>query len=340
MTSRPQDLLTCFDRLPLPDGDVGGGRYCVFPIEGCESCFLGKDSSGSPALLIATDRDEASAYGAPLVLEWLRVVHMVQCRVHETPTHEATRRFTVVHCTATDRLLQSFFLRSLYPIIASLPHQPQREDVTKAVTALVELFSRLHSEPTHTVLGLWAELFVIASASDPGTLIQAWHSVPEERYDFAIGPDRLEIKAASNGRVHHFHLSQLRPTGHTRVCVASLLTERSHGGVGITDLVDDIRRRVPSPDLLVRLDCVIAETLGRAWGSAQEVRFDREHALATLRFIDARAIPAVVTPLPPEVSAVHFRVDITQLGDQPPDPEFTRDSVLFAAAFSNASNAC
>jgi hypothetical protein len=336
--SRPEDLIACFDRLPSPDSDIGAGRYCVLPIDGCASCFIGKDSSGGPALLIATDRDDSHAFGAPLVLEWLRVVHMVQCRVHETPTHEVTRRFSVVHCNATDRQLQVYFLRSLHPIIASLPNQPQREDVTKAVMALVELFSRLHSEPTHTVLGLWAELFVIASASDPETLIRAWHAIPEERYDFSIGPDRLEVKAASAERVHHFHLSQLRPTGPTRVRIASLLTERSHGGAGITDLVDAIRGRVASPDLLVRLDGVIAETLGREWGPSQDVRFDREHAIATLRFIDARAVPAVVTPLPPEVSDVHFRVDITQYADTPLDQHLTRASELFAAALPNVQS--
>jgi hypothetical protein len=331
MTVRPQDLVTCFDGLQTPTSDVGLGRFCVQRIAGYDACFIGRDVTGSPALLIATEWEDAAAYGAPLVLEWLRILHAVQCRIYAAGPHEEIRRFTVIQCTAMDRSMQVYFLRALYPIIASLPASPRREHVTQAVVCLMELFSRAQNEPKQTVMGLWAELFLIARSSRPEVLIQGWHATPEEHYDFSAGRDRIEVKAASGERVHHFSLPQLRPPMPARVVVASVLVERSQGGTSIVDLVDEIHTRVTSPDLLVGLDAVIAETIGREWRSTQELRFDRERADTSLRLVEARLIPAVSTPLPPEVSGVHFRVDISRHAE-PISPGFCETSDLFSAA--------
>jgi hypothetical protein len=41
--------------------------------------------------------------------------------------------------------------------------------------------------------------------------------------------------------------------------------ERSAGGQSVNDLINDIRQRVTDPDLLLRLDAVVAQTLGTDW---------------------------------------------------------------------------
>ena len=119
--------------------------------------------------------------------------------------------------------MHEFFLRSLHPVIMSLPAVPSREHVSSAVETLVDLFRQISQPPRKTVLGLWAELLIISRSSDPGKLVSCWHSQPEDRFDFASGVDRLEVKAAAGRlKIHHFSLEQLRPPipAKGRCCIA------------------------------------------------------------------------------------------------------------------------
>jgi len=325
------DLVQIFDGLSAPSANVGLGRFCAQPIPCYSGCAVGKDTSGNPVLLIHAD-NALPGTAAPLVFEHLCVIHLVNCRVQAGDQGEQQRTLSIIRCTDTDRAVHEYFLRCLHPIIASLPQRPSRDQVSQAVERLVDLFRRMADTPRKMVTGLWAELFLIARSVDPESLLDAWHSTPEEKFDFAIGVDRVDVKAASGGlRVHHFALEQLRPVARVRVLIASVLAERTHGGASLNDLVDSIRARVTHPDLLIRLDSVVARTLGQDWRALQETRFDLQQGIESLRFVDATAIPAVTSPPPPEVSAVHFRVDLTQ--HPMPFPEaLVQASGLFRAA--------
>ena len=241
------------------------------------------------------------------------MIHLVNCRIQTGVQGEQQRTLSVIRCTGTDRAIHEYFLRCLHPIIASLRQSPSRDQVSEAVQKLVDLFRRMADAPRKAVAGLWAELFLIARSSDPACLLGAWHAIPEERFDFGHGIDRLDVKVATGGlRLHHFTLEQLRPIGPVRVLIASVVTDRSQGGTSLNDLVDSIRTRVADPDHLIRLDSVVAQTLGQDWRAMQQTRFDLQQAIQSSRFIDGATIPSVPVPVPPEVSAVHFRVDLTQ----------------------------
>ncbi len=136
-------------------------------------------------------------------------------------------------------------------------------------------------------------------------------------------------------RTHRFSHEQLRPPLGTLAVIASVLIERSAGGHSVNDLVDAIRERIADPELLVRLDAVVAQTLGSEWRAAQEDRFDTQLASESIRFLDARTIPSVPAGLPPEVSEVHFRVDLTNHPLDLPD-EIRHAGGLFGAAITPA----
>ena len=112
--------------------------------------------------------------------------------------------------------------------------------------------------------------------------------------------------------------------------IVSILIERSAGGQSIYDLIDDIRGRVGDADLLLRLDAVVAETLGNEWRTAHEERFDRQLACESCRFLDARTVPSVAGNIPPEVTDIHFRVDLSTHPLAPPD-ELSGAGGLFTA---------
>jgi hypothetical protein len=69
----------------------------------------------------------------------------------------------------------------------------------------------------------------------------------------------------------------------------------------------------------------------------QQVRFDLQQAAHSLRFVDAGSIPSVLVPVPAEVSAVHFRVDLTQHPLPFPD-SLMQGSELFQAALPHAGS--
>ena len=295
------------------------------------SCSIGKDIAGNPVLLVETDEAGPRGQGDPIVLENLSVLHNVDCRLQTQGGGTNTARFSVVRCCGDDRTLHEYFLRALTPILGALPPRPQRRQVVDAINTLIELFRRVSQPPRKKVQGLWAELFVIQVASDPAHLIRCWHTMPEDRFDFAQGCQRLEVKtAAGRVRAHHFSYEQLCPPAGALSVIASVLMERSAGGQSVNDLIELIRQRVPEHQLLVHLDAVVAMTLGTEWRAAQEDRFDRQLAIESLRFIDARTVPSIPSVLPPEVSEVHFRVDLTSHPLALPD-ELREAEELFGA---------
>ncbi|MGA7500013.1 MAG: PD-(D/E)XK motif protein [Isosphaeraceae bacterium] len=326
------DLIRLFTSLPLPVGNSPVGRFSAQPIAGIPSCSVGKDATGCPVLLVETDASAPRAAAAPIILQNLSVLHNVDCRMQDSDGGSSIHRLSVIRCRGDDPLLHEYFLRALTPVLASLPARPAREQVVGAIATLIELFRRATQPPRKTVQGLWAELFVIRAAPDPAFLLRCWHIAPEDRFDFAEDTQRLEVKTASGRvRTHRFSHEQLRPVAGTVVVIASVLMERSAGGQSVNDIVDEIRQLVADPDLLLRLDAVIADTLGSDWRAAQEDRFDRQLAAESLRFLDARTIPSVPAELPPEVTDVHFCVDLSNHPLTLPD-ELRQQRGLFAAA--------
>jgi hypothetical protein len=310
-------IIEQFDTLPRPQpGDCE--RFAVQQI-GQHSCQIGKSTSGEPALLIGVLLAPPRDRPAPIVLEHVRVQHDVDCLVHRPDGTEETSRFTVILCTDSDRMMQEYFLRSVSSVVLALDNIPSRSDVVQAINTLVELFRSMTQAPRKSVQGLWAELLVMAEAPDPAALIPYWHSLPEERYDFTAGVQRVEVKsAAGHVRSHQFSLGQVRPPAGTRVLIASLFAECAAGGTSVMELFEEIRAHASGDTgLLLHLDRVLRLSLGNAWRQGLEERFDRQLAVGSLRFFDTESIPAIDGPLPREVSDIHFRVDMTNV--QPMD---------------------
>jgi hypothetical protein len=164
-----------------------------------------------------------------------------------------------------------------------------------------------------SVIGFWAELFVISRSHDPATLVRAWHQSPYERFDFGLGEERLEVKAAV-GRVrrHHFSLEQLLAIPGVNVLIASLLVERSAAGPSLYELVESIRSDVAGDAAQVlHLDTVVALTLGTAWRAVMDERFDASVAEENLAYLRPDVIPRPPGTMPSEVTEVRFVADLS-----------------------------
>jgi hypothetical protein len=289
-------------------------RFSAQPVEGFERYRVAKDVDGAPTILISVAGEGSGVHANPIIIEHLVVQHDVDCRISRPDGSLEEGRFTLVRCRGQERILHVYFLRVASALIAALGSKPSQQDITRAVNKLVELF-RVMSEPAHkSVQGLWAELLVIERAVNPATLVDAWHSFPEEIYDFSKDDQRIEVKSAT-GRIrrHHFSLEQLSPPRDATVLVASVLVERAGGGISIAELVDRVRSRLTNqPDLLLQVERIVALTLGENWRAALEDRFDREFATSMLAYFDATTVPSIRATIPPEVSGVSFTSDLSQ----------------------------
>jgi hypothetical protein len=194
-------------------------------------------------------------------------------------------------------------------------------ELQTVIDRLVELLRALTLPPTRTIFGLWAELYLIGRSKDAVRMASAWHQTPGDLYDFAAGDQRLEVKATSaNSRKHHFALEQLVPPKQVQLLIASIIIQRSSAGSSVMDLIDLIRTRLAgTPKLALEVERVAAATLGTDWRLGHLDQFDVHAADSSLRFLDVASIPRISSEIPPEVSEVHFVVDLSGVSEYPPD---------------------
>lgn len=303
------NLVALFESLKQPrTSENSGDRFAACPIPGFEQSRIAKDGAGAPALLIQA-KEEGSSPFVSISLEHLSVLHNVECVISHPSSPQEIGRFSVVRCVEGDKNLYLYFLRILESVVLSLGPSPSQKEITRAINILVELFRVIEEPARKSVQGFWAELLVIARASDPVVLVAAWHTNVLDVYDFNAGNQRIEVKSASGRtRQHHFGLDQLQPPKGTKVLIASVLMEQAGAGVSLAELIAEVRSHLNQhPELLVRLDQVIVATLGATWRRAFETRFDYELAKNSIRFYDANDVPKVENSEPERISNVHFK---------------------------------
>lgn len=301
-----------FERLPRPRQSSALPAFATSVVPGGPH-RLGKDARGAAALLLALPQPDASGRSVPIELEHLVVQHAVPCLIWKEDGSSEECVFTLIRCREPDRVLTGYYLGVIDSLIPLLGTSPSEGRVGEVVGQLVELFRALQMPRRKTVQGLWAELLLIAQASAPRVLVRAWHAVPEEAFDFSGPGVRLEVKSAVGPeRQHYFSLGQLVAPAGTRVVVASLFVERAGGGVSISELSSRVRSRLAGDvDLMLKVERVVAASLGEDWRLGLEESFDVERAVSSLAFFPSDSVPSVDPSLPPNVYDVRFRANLT-----------------------------
>jgi hypothetical protein len=307
------DLITLFESLVLPLREPSGKRLSAVPIPGSETHRLAKDARGAPCVLLC--QPAGATRPAPIRLQNLMVSFDVPCTITQTTGAEESDNFTIIRCSNSDPRLFSHFLRIASPIVVSLGSKPTSAAVRQAISGLVELFQALSAPAKNSIQGIWAELFVVRKCADPHRVASAWHKLAEEHFDFAAGPQRIEIKSSSNRRrEHYFSLPQLTSSGPSRVVIASVFVERAGGGVSLRQVFEETRSLLSDDAALVtQFDSSFYASLGSSWSDAMDESFDWELAEESLAFFDAQFVPKVNGSIPPTVSDIRFRSDLSEV---------------------------
>lgn len=304
------DLAELFRTAVAPLQAPTGASLVGVEVSGLSGHRLAKDVNGCPCFLIRHDNEAIG--GAPIRLQNLQVAFSATCTIEKANGQQETGLFTIVRCVPQRRELFIQFLQVMSPIAMSLGDRPSSSEVRHAISHVVELFRALASAPRTVAQGLWGELLIIRNSKDIRSMAAAWHSDADERFDFAVGAQRLEVKTNSQRyRRHHFSLEQLTGAAGTTVVVASVFVERSGGGVSIRSLASEIRKELrEDPNAVIRFDQTMMLSLGSDYGDWMNEGFDLQLANESMAYFDSDSIPKVVNVEPQAISEVRFCSDL------------------------------
>lgn len=305
-------LAELFAEIEAPEESGKHSSFRVRSIPSATSHYVGRDASGFPCILL---RGSGHTVHAPIKLAAIEARFAVPCLVAFADAGERQETLTVVVCTSPDPQSQNYFFHVCETIIRIIGPNPTLVQIIDSVQRLIDLFRRLSEAASRSVTGLIGELYVIYRSTSAALTTRAWRNDDYDRFDFAIDDVRIEVKASGDRiRAHTLSAEQCQPPLGTTGILVSLFIEGSGGGLSLLELVQAIESRlVGQEELILKVQEVVAETLGDTLPTALAIRFDESLASSSLQFYDLSAIPAIRDGFPPEVTQVRFRSDLSHM---------------------------
>lgn len=318
-------------------GNESCNAFNVFPLPNSKH-KLGMSAEGFPKFFVCTNDSVTDSHN--IVLELLSVEYNQPCTIIEEYAQPHSDTFSIITLRATEESLQAYFVEIFSLMLSKLPEEPTRRELSIEVENLITIFSTLKKKPLKEIQGIWAELLVIERSLHPETLIYAWHSQPNAKFDFTMGRDKIEVKSTSSEeRKHHFALDQVNPSINSRLLIASVIVRESaecESGLSVKDLYEKICDRVSKVDLQIKLYLTLVASIGDDYKNWDNIHFDYVVASDTLAFYNVCDVPRIKKSFVPEfVSEVKFTSDLSHLIDiKDSHSNFDRsNSVLFNSLF-------
>lgn len=275
---------------------------------------IGVNYIGFPVILISSKFDQTHLSQKNIKLKYIELTHNLECKVSENG-YSKIDNYSVIIFKSEEEILQNYFLGIATSLLNSLSKKPSQKEVFETFKNFIEIFRSLTETPTKTIQGLWAEIILIEQSKNPETLINYWHNIPEEKFDFNADSEKIEVKSSSNmERVHIFTAEQLNPTNHSQVIIASIFTKQVSNGLNILDLLKKIDTRISENELKEKIFRIVSKTLGNTFEQTSKIKYDYDLAKKSLRFYRHQDISKVERiNIPDRVSEVKFKSDLTSI---------------------------
>lgn len=309
------NLIDLYDSLSLPEND--SKVFNAIPIPEYPNFRVAIDFEGNAVLLLSVSKRIKDLSLKNFRLKYLQLEQNLECKIYENDSFKF-QTFTVITFRCSDRNLQEYFLRISESLVKTVGQNPTQQQVIDSLKKFVEVFKTLTDSPTNTVNGLWAELFLIENSTNPKELLNYWHNIPEEKFDFNAGTERIEVKSSSNfERKHIFSAEQLNPPSEsdTQVLIASVFLKQHNSGNSIQYLIDRISEKIDYDfDTVEKLNTIVFRTLGSSLEHSIGVKFDYDIAQQSLRFYRHQDIDKIEkVHIPNNVSEVKYKSDLTSI---------------------------
>lgn len=275
---------------------------------------IGVNNLGFPVILISSKFDQTHLSQKNIKLKYIELTHNLECKVSENSKCKIDY-YSVIIFKSDEETLQNYFLGIGHSLLNSLSKKPTQNEVFETFKNFVEIFRALTEMPTKTIQGLWAELILIEQSKNPEILINYWHNIPEEKFDFNADIEKIEVKSSSKlERVHIFSAEQLNPSNDNQIIIASIFTKQVSNGLNIIDLINKIDKRIVEIELKEKIFRIVSKTLGNTFEQTTKIKYDYELAKNSLRFYRHQDISKVERiNIPERVSEVKFKSDLTTI---------------------------
>lgn len=322
-------LLEIFLELDIPTTE-NGNVFNATSLTDFPFAKIAISHDGYPVILISSVPDGTHLLQKNIRLTYIELSHNVECSVSESSSSKLLR-FSVIVFMSTERLLQSYFLEIAEILLTKLTARTTQKELLTAFNSFVEVFRALSQPPSKTVQGLWSELFVIENSLDPIVLINYWHRIPEEKFDFNADIEKIEVKSSTSmNRIHIFSSDQLSPPDDKEVLIASVFTKQSSTGISIYGLIERLSNKNIKKELLDKLMTIVSRTLGNSLEQSLKIKYDYEIAKLSLRYYSHRVIFKIERiNIPERVSEVKYKSDLTEI--QAINPNHLNSNSLFRA---------
>lgn len=307
------NLINLYDSLSLPENN--SNVFNAIPIPEYPNFRVAIDFEGNAVLMLSVSKRIKDLSLKNFRLKYLQLEQNLECKIYENDSFKF-QTFTVITFRCNDRNLQEYFLRISESLVKTVGQNPTQQQVIDSLKKFVEIFKTLTDSPTNTVNGLWAELFLIENSTNPKKLINYWHNIPEEKFDFNAGIERIEVKSSSNfERKHIFSSEQLNPPSDTQVLIASIFLKQHNSGNSIQFLIDRISEKIDYDfGTVEKLNTIVFRTLGSSLEYSIGVKFDYDIAQQSLRFYRHQDIDKIEkVHIPNNVSEVKYKSDLTSI---------------------------
>lgn len=306
-------LLDTFLELDIPQTD-NPKLFNATALSDFSFAKVGVNYIGFPVILISSKFDQTHLSRKNIKLKYIELTHNLECKVSENGKFKIDN-YSVIIFKSNEETLQNYFLGIAQSLLNSLSNKPTQKEVFETFKNFVEIFRSLTEPPTKTIQGLWAELLLIEQSKNPSTLINYWHNIPEEKFDFNADEEKIEVKSNSNlERLHVFTAEQLNPTNHSQVIIASIFTKQVSNGLNVLNLLDKIDIRITDNELKEKIYRIVSKTLGNTFEQTTKIKYDYDLAKNSLRFYRHQDISKVErVNIPQRVSEVKFKSDLTNI---------------------------
>ncbi|MBX3433299.1 MAG: PD-(D/E)XK motif protein [Pirellulales bacterium] len=222
-------------------------------------------------------------------------------------TSQREVRVSLLECLAQDDATIKLFVRTIASVLEDEDSPIGPQSVVELVERLLDLFRDYSLAGDAEILGLWAELLLIAHSPNPADLARHWRSHSGSRYDFGSDTERIDVKATTSALRHHeLNYNQAVPPAGVAAAFVSIMTEQVSQGTSVGLLWDRVLDLAPTSQ--ARIDRLCIQALGRDWQIARDTSYDLAKALSTLAVYPADAVPHL-SFLPPGVIRARFVSD-------------------------------
>ena len=268
---------------------------------------LGKNYNGLPSILINTKKNNESV--APYKGMSIRLRFNINCKIHE---ENEKQNYTILSCISKDEQIIKIFLDICQTTISQLGKEPTPKEISEKTQMLIDLFKEMPNKLS-SIVGLWGELFLIASSRNIAKSLEAWHQHAEDKYDFFDNNEALEVKCTSKtDRKHTFKHDQLISNLKDHYVASIMISDDPTKGLSVVDLYEDIKKRCKLDNLNNKLKKIFFKIVGKTpYEELNEYRYNFDYSKKNVMYYKLKDISTLVNE-DDSVTDISYKVDLSK----------------------------